>query len=362
MPWPAFPWLARASLAISVVVLAVGCTIPAPAPPPAPPARVPPPLAAPTAGTWPGATGEVVGRSDRLLIYLPRPGDTLEGIAARFLGGGEHAWRIADANGQLWKLSDGEPVVVPLVRRNPIVVTADGIQTVPILCYHRFGSSPNKMTVTPAQFEAQLDWLARNHYRVLRLGELIGFLAGREPLPLRSVVITIDDGYESVHRHALPLLRKYGFPATVFIYTDFVGARDAMGWAQLRELADSGLFDIQAHSKTHRNLVQRTPTETDTEYRLAVDGELRLSRAVLERRLASAGVQVRHFAYPYGNANDLVLDSMRRNGFDIGVTVHPGGNAFFAHPLLLRRTMIFGDHDLDAFKARVQIRRPTSRP
>jgi peptidoglycan/xylan/chitin deacetylase (PgdA/CDA1 family) len=304
----------------------------------------------------------VAGRSDRLLVYLPRRGDTLEGIAARFLGGAGQAWRVAEANGQRWKPSEGEPVIVPLVHRNPIGVTADGIQTVPILCYHRFGLGPNKMTVTPAQFEAQLDWLARNHYRVLRLGDLTGFLAGREPLPQRSVVITIDDGYESVHRHAFPLLRKYGFPATVFIYTDFVGARDAMSWAQLRELAASGLFDIQGHSKTHRSLVQRTPAETDADFRQAVDGELRLSRAALERQLAALGVQVRHFAYPYGDANDLVLDSMRRNGFDMGVTVNPGGNAFFAHPLLMRRTMIFGDHDLDAFKARVQIRRTSVRP
>ena len=67
-------------------------------------------------------------------------------------------------------------------------------------------------------------------------------------------------------------------------------------------------------------------------------------------------------AYPYGDADDLVLESMLRNGFELGVTVNPGGNAFYADPLLLRRTMIFGDHDLEAFKARVQIRRTAARP
>jgi peptidoglycan/xylan/chitin deacetylase (PgdA/CDA1 family) len=172
----------------------------------------------------------------------------------------------------------------------------------------------------------------------------------------------MDDGYESVHRHAMPLLRKYGFPATLFVYTDFVGAGDAMSLSQLRELARSGLVDIQAHSKTHRNLIQRAPAETEAEHRQAIDGELRLSRATLERWLAPAGVQVRHFAYPYGDADDLVLESMLRNGFELGVTVNPGGNAFYADPLLLRRTMIFGDHDLEAFKARVQIRRTAARP
>jgi peptidoglycan/xylan/chitin deacetylase (PgdA/CDA1 family) len=361
LPWPAWAWSKRVGL-VAAVVGVVGCTTPPPAPPPAPPAESPRPPPPPAIGGWPGASGDVAGRSDRLLIYLPRQGDTLQGMAARFLGSADLAWRIADANGQRWKPVEGEPVIVPLVVANPVGITADGIQTIPILCYHRFGFSSNKMTVTPAQFEAQLQWLARNHYRVLRLGQLPGFLAGREPLPQRSVVITIDDGYESVHRHALPLLRKYGVPATLFVYTDFVGAGDAMSWSQLRELARSGLVDIQAHSKTHRNLIQRAPTETDTEHRRAIDGELRLSRATLERWLAPDGVQVRHFAYPYGDADDLVLESMRRNGFELGVTVHPGGNAFYADPLLLRRTMIFGDHDLDAFKARLQVHRAVARP
>jgi hypothetical protein len=57
---------------------------------------------------------------------------------------------------------------------------ATAIQTVPILCYHRFGSGSSKMLVAPAQFEAQLEWLARHHYKVLRLRDLAGFLAGRE--------------------------------------------------------------------------------------------------------------------------------------------------------------------------------------
>ena len=82
------------------------------------------------------------------------------------------------------------------------------------------------MMVSAPQFEAQLDWLARNNYQVLRLADVAGFLAGKKALPQRSVVITIDDGYETVYRHAFPLLKKYGFPATLFVYTDFIGSRD----------------------------------------------------------------------------------------------------------------------------------------
>ena len=308
------------------------------------------------------AAGRVAGRSERLLVYLPAAGDKIEAIAERFLGSAALAWRIADVNGQGWEPDLARPILVPLQAGSPLGISADGIQTVPILCYHRFGDGTSKMTVSPANFEAQLDWLARNHYKVLRLSDLGPFLAGKQALPQRSVVITIDDGYESVHRFAWPLLKKYGFPATLFVYPDFIDSRDGLNWAQLQQLSESGVIDIQSHSKSHRNLIERRPGETDATYRQAIDTEARQPRAVMERRLAAVGVKVRHFAYPFGDANEAVLDALQRADYELAVTVNPGGNAFYAQPLMLRRTMIFGDHDIEAFKQRLQIRRPLSRP
>ncbi len=320
------------------------------------------PRPTPAAGGSSGAAGDVAGRNEQLLIYVPAAGDRLPAIAARFLGSADRDWQIAEANGQRWQVSAGMPLIVPLAPGNPTGVGGDGFQTVPILCYHRFGNGNSKMLVAPGQFEAQLDWLVRNHYRVLRLADLAGFLSGREALPQRSVVITIDDGYESVYRFAYPTLKKYGLSATLFVYTDFIGARDGLSWAQLQEMASSGVIDIQAHSKSHRNLVERTAGETDAVYKQSIETEIRQPRQLLERRLAAAGVKVRHFAFPFGDANDLVLDSLLRQDYELGVTVNPGGNAFFAHPLMLRRTMIFGDHDLEDFKARLQTRRSLTRP
>jgi peptidoglycan/xylan/chitin deacetylase (PgdA/CDA1 family) len=315
------------------------------------------PATATSEAPLPGAMGDVAGRNERLLVYVPRDGDTLTGVATRFLGAADRAWQIADANGQRWALAGAQPLVVPLGAGSALGVTADGAQAVPVLCYHRFGPGQGKMVVSASQFEAQLEWLARNHYRVLKLSEVAGFLAGKQALPQRSVVITIDDGYETVHRYAFPLLKKYGFPATLFVYADFIGARDALSWAQLQELAESGLVDIQAHSKSHRNLIEQANGESDAAYRQSIESELRLPRAALERRLGAMGVKVHHFAYPFGDANELVLEAMRRQQYDLGLTVIPGGNAFFAHPLMLRRTMIYGDHSLDDFKARLQLRR-----
>lgn len=348
--------------ALAALLLAACAHAPAPVPEPAPPSVKPAPrapAALPGDAELPGARGSIVGRSERLAVYLPAPGDALPAIAQRLLGDPARAWQIAEANGQRWEPVAGSPLVVPRVSPNPLGVGNDGYQTVPILCYHRFGSGSSKMIVSPAQFEAQLDWLARNHYQVLRLPDLPAFLSGRQALPQRAVVITMDDGYESVYRHAWPALRRHGFAATLFVYTDFIGARDGLSWAQLQEMAASGVIDIQAHSRSHRNLIERGAGESEPAYRQNIDAELRQPRALLERRLSAAGVQVRHFAYPFGDANEAVLEAMERSGYELGVTVNPGGNPFFAHPLMLRRTMIFGDHTLEDFKARLQTRRPS---
>jgi peptidoglycan/xylan/chitin deacetylase (PgdA/CDA1 family) len=112
---------------------------------------------------------------------------------------------------------------------------------------------------------------------------------------------------------------------------------------------------VQAHSRTHRNLIDRFVGEPDERYVQVIDNETRAPRELLGRRL---GNRQHHFAYPYGDANQTVLDALTRQGVELGVTVTPGGNPFYAQPLMLRRTMIYGDMDLDDFKARLQTSRP----
>jgi len=70
-------------------------------------------------------------------------------------------------------------------------------------------------------FDQQMRYLKDNHYRVISLNELLDFLNYRHAIPKRSVLITIDDGYRSAYDIAYPILKKYGFKATLFIYTDF---------------------------------------------------------------------------------------------------------------------------------------------
>src|SRR5262249_196394 len=181
---------------------------------------------------------------------------------------------------------------------------------------------------------------------------LASFLRGKRQLPAKAVVLTIDDGYNSMYFHAYPILKRYGFPATIFVYTDFIGARDSLTWEQMKEMTASGLIDVEAHSKSHSNLTLRMSGEGDNRYRERLALESAAPREVLERKLH---VNVSSYAYPYGDANPMIIEQLTRANYKMALTVDPGGNAFFTPPLLLRRTMVLGDEDLETFKAQLQV-------
>ena len=203
-----------------------------------------------------------VVKSDDYVIVIAKPGDTLQSLAQQFLGDPSQYWIIADFN-DLRAVVPGQEVVIPLKTKNSIGVYANGYQMVPILSYHRFGSRKSKLVVTPEAFDAQMAYLKAHDYRVIPLTDLIAFIQGRKPIPHRALVITIDDGHKSAYTIAYPLLRKYGFPATLFVYTDFIGSHEGLSWQEMQEMVASNLIDIQPHSKTHTNLGLQKPTESN---------------------------------------------------------------------------------------------------
>ena len=286
-----------------------------------------------------------VVRSDEYVIVLAQPGDTWHSLAHQFLGDPAHYWRIADFN-DLKELVPGQEVVIPLKPRNPLGVYADGYQMVPILAYHRFGPQKSHLTVTPEAFDAQMAYLKAHDYRVMPLTALLAFLQGRTPVPRRAVVITLDDGYKSAYTMAYPILQKYGFPATVFIYSDLIGTSTGLSWQDMRAMVASHLIDIQPHSKTHTTLGPKQPTEPHAAYAQRVESEIHFPAQQIQQHL---NLPVHTFAYPYGETNDWVIARLQAHRYHMGVTVQRGGNPFFADPFLLRRTMIYGHHTLEDF-------------
>jgi len=293
----------------------------------------------------------VIARNERFAVYVPRDQDTLASVAREFLGSENRAWEITQFN-NVANITAGEALAIPLRPVNPLGISAKGYQTVPILCYHRVGPRANLMIMPRETFTAQMEYLARNNYNVIRLADLPDFMSGKRPLPPRAVVITFDDGHVSSYQHAYPILRQYGFPATFFVYTDFLGGGEGLTWAQINEMSKSGLIDIQSHSKSHANLIVRPAGESDQRYAERVHTELRVPREVVERNVPG---KVTHHAFPFGDANQVVLERLVQTGHELGLTVNPGGNAFFSYPLMLRRTMIFGGASMDNFRAALQV-------
>ena len=340
-----------ARLAVVAATLALGACVQAPPRETPAPAPFVPPIAVPD------DDGPLLARDGEFAVVVVQPGEDMARLAERWLGDRGRRSVIAEFN-HLDEVRPGQTVAIPLKNRNPFDIQPSGMPAITILCYHRFGPRPSNLTVTPAAFEAQMAYLAANGYTVVALDRLPAILEGREPMPRKAVAITIDDGYRSTYEVAYPILRKHKFPATVFLYTDFVGAGDALTWAQMREMTASGLVDLQPHSKTHANLTVRQNGEPDNRYRERVRREVEGPVDVIRSQL---GVPAVSYAFPYGDVNDIVVGELRNKGVKLGVTVTPGGNAFFSPPYMLRRTMIFGGDDMDAFRAKLVTSLPVGR-
>lgn len=336
--------------ACALSLFAAGCmTAPPPEmmvvtapPPPAPAPRAPAPRVEETV---------VVARTDDFAIVRVRRGETYAALAQRFLQDATLADFIADANGAEPPTA-GRLVIVPLKAFNESGVFADGYQTVPILCYHQFanGRSTDRMIMPRDLFVAQMEYLKNNDYNVITLADLENFLKASKPIPPRSVVITVDDGFRSAYDIAFPILKTYGFKATFFIYTDFLGGGRSLTMQAINEMRSSGIIDIQSHSKTHSSF---SPDEGETEQSPAYAARLRTEiEPMLERQL---GAPVRRLAYPYGDTSRLAVRMLNERNYSLAVTVERGANPSFAPPLLLRRDMVFGDATMAEFQRYLRV-------
>jgi peptidoglycan/xylan/chitin deacetylase (PgdA/CDA1 family) len=286
--------------------------------------------------------------SEDYVIYKLKPGDTAASVAAQFLGDARKAWAIEDANRLM---AVGKFIIVPLKLKNIGGICDNGFQTVPILCYHRFGDGcDSPLCVSAELFDHQMGYLRNQGYRVITPEQMLDFLSYRQAIPKKSVMITIDDGYRSVYDVAYPILKKYGYTATLFVYTDYVGVSSkAITWRQLRELKSNG-FTIGSHTIMHSDLSKKGDNESDTEYKQRLHKELFDSKKIIDNALDQ---NTFFFAYPFGRVNPEALEMTREAGYRLAVTVNRGGNPFFSNALLLQRDMIL-KKDMATFKRRLK--------
>ncbi|UNO42913.1 polysaccharide deacetylase family protein [Streptomyces sp. MST-110588] len=199
-----------------------------------------------------------------------------------------------------------------------------GAHAVPILMYHAVADAPAPaalaLSVTPDAFDEQMAVLDDHGFTPLTTAELAAAWRGGTALPARPVLITFDDGYEGVHRHALPALSRHGFTATVFVSSGWLrgpydtgGSLDTMlDWGQVRKLAAAGI-EIGGHSHSHPQLDQLADEP--------LWFEVMRCKQIIGDELGRAPVS---FAYPYGYSSRRVRRAVRGAGFRQSLAV---GNA-----------------------------------
>ena len=317
----------------------------APAAPPSVPATasvppgVPPPQALPEAF-----------ESEAFVVVFAKAGDTAETLASRFLGDRARAWMIEDYN-RASAFEAGQEVVIPKRPWNIAGVEPGGYQIVPILVYHNIGSEARgRLVIAARTFEEQMRYLKTHGYRVVSLKDFLEFTVLKRQLPRKTVVLTFDDGWKPFREYAYPVLKELGFSATLFIYTDFVGARLGLSWEELRQLARDG-FDIEAHTKTH-NDVRRRSDESPDEFGRRMQAELVQPLAVFQRQLGQTPTIL---AYPYGAHDEAVLGHVKQAGYVAAFDVRREGNPSFVPVLTMHRSQIYADMTLEDFAKNLNV-------
>jgi peptidoglycan/xylan/chitin deacetylase (PgdA/CDA1 family) len=143
----------------------------------------------------------------------------------------------------------------------------------------------------------------------ISMDQLVLHLRTGASLPPKPILLTFDDNYEGQYKYAFPLLKKYNYPAVWSVHTRYVGVKDAnpkAGWAELKEMRESGLITIASHTVNHQNLV--TTPLSDAE----ILKELRDSKEVLEKEL---GIEVKYFTYPEGDNDARVRKLVQEAGY-----------------------------------------------
>ncbi|MBI5055063.1 MAG: polysaccharide deacetylase family protein [Nitrospirae bacterium] len=281
------------------------------------------------------------------IAVIAQPGDTFASLAGKYLNDPSLDWFIAGFN-DVTTLGPGQELIVPLYDYRKGGLSVKGHQTVPVLSYHKFSKyRSDTLTVSERDFEEQMAFLKKNGYKVISADELFDFLNFRKQVPDKSVVITIDDGWRSTYDIAFPILKKYGYPATLFVYTDFITqGSNALDWKLVSAMEGNGI-DIQCHTKTHRNLNMRDEQESFREYFESLKEELTESAAIIRKRLNK---EVRYLAYPYGETNSLTVALLKKLGYRGAFTVYRGGNPFFIDNYRIKRSMVYGSFSLKEFE------------
>ncbi len=217
-------------------------------------------------------------------------------------------------------------------------------QQIPVLNYHSITIDPgNRAVITPAKFEEQMLYLSKNGYHTLTLQQFIDYMDGTiSTLPKKPVLLTFDDGYADNYEHALPLLKKLNFHATLFVSPGTTEDGYFLNWDQIKEMHEAG-WDIQPHGMTHPHLPKlsaKSQAYEISEAKRQIDEQLKINTTV--------------FCYPFGEKNETTLKLLQEHGFRYAFTIEQGLTTRGQNRLLLKRLFVNGEESIEPWIVRLE--------
>ncbi|MBD8047211.1 MULTISPECIES: polysaccharide deacetylase family protein [Clostridium] len=213
---------------------------------------------------------------------------------------------------------------------------------VPILYYHSIQKNgENELMMNPELFRSQIQWLKDNNYTSLTLEELYNYIKFNTPVPEKSVVITLDDGYVDNYTNAMPIINEFDFDATIFMVSDFINNPNFLTENQLKEL-EKNKITIESHTVNHLNLANIS-REKQKE-------ELEESKKHLGSLLNKS---VDYIAYPYGSYTDDTKDIAVETGYKMGFSTNSGWASGNSDLFSIPRVYMSDFYDMNEFIRRM---------
>lgn len=221
---------------------------------------------------------------------------------------------------------------------------------VAVIGYHEVDPQPSSgWGVSTADFLDQMRYLAVTGYHVIPVDALYEYVAKKPVrMPSHPVVITVDDGFLCAQTQIEPVLQKFGFPWSLYVYPAIIGVGShALTWPDVVALESRGV-EIGDHSMTHAHLMHRSHAEmSDAEYAEWLHDQLAGSKSVIESHIARP---VRFVAYPYGDYDATVEAEALRDGYLLGLTSWVGINTPATDPMQIHRLAVISDTTLDQLR------------
>ena len=220
-------------------------------------------------------------------------------------------------------------------------ISAGAYDNIPVLMYHNidyvFSKDQSLSSTTPTSFENHLKTFKEKGYTSISVKDYIRSKSGEYTLPEKPFIITFDDGYLSNYSRAFPLLKEYGFKASIFVVTGSVGVSDIafphFNWAVAREMSKSDYIEILSHTNSHLDLTTLTGGK--------LMFELRRSKAVIEQQL---GTKCYAIAAPFGRYNEETVLAAQSAGYKLMMCVgNVSEDVISDEMLFLKRHTVTGD-------------------